>query len=247
MKQTQKITLEFKWTVSRGRDTAGYTVCTLYADGIKVARCNGGGYDMKGTNLGNWLTSAYADRLLKLHPRQMEEQKEWRPADPQRRFCRCDTALKYTYDLKCSKCGEPTIPDSRDGQHVITGRAFCGLRYYDPTYDALDAKLERADGTFTTDEDVGKTYRQLKKAGKIVDLDVLRSWYAETSRHPTKRHTVPTIDGACGFSSVERIARAIGITLEAVRTRGKNLDVYIAHVTPRKARNVNQERPVVCK
>src|SRR5690349_7553312 len=61
-------TLEFKWTISRGRDTYGYNVCILYADGRKVARCNGGGYDMQGTCLGNFIASHYADRLLALTP-----------------------------------------------------------------------------------------------------------------------------------------------------------------------------------
>jgi len=56
----------FKWTVSRGRDTYGYNICTLYIDGKKAARCNGGGYDMQGTCLGNWLAVHAKDLLLKL-------------------------------------------------------------------------------------------------------------------------------------------------------------------------------------
>ena len=59
-------TLEFKWTVSRGRDTYGYNICTLYVDGVKVSRCNGGGYDMEGTCLGDWMAHAFKDELLKL-------------------------------------------------------------------------------------------------------------------------------------------------------------------------------------
>ena len=58
--------LEFKWTVSKGRDTYGWNICTLYADGIKVARCNGGNYDMKGTCLGLWAEVAFKEELLKL-------------------------------------------------------------------------------------------------------------------------------------------------------------------------------------
>ena len=45
--------LTFKWTVSRGRDSYGYNIVTLRVDGDKVSSCNGGGYDMKGTCLGN--------------------------------------------------------------------------------------------------------------------------------------------------------------------------------------------------
>ena len=57
--------LTFKWTVSRGRDTYGYDICSLYVDDKKVASCNGGGYDMQGTCLANWLQNNYQDRLLK--------------------------------------------------------------------------------------------------------------------------------------------------------------------------------------
>ena len=58
--------LHFRWTISRARDTYGYNVCTLLVDDIKVAACNGGGYDMQGTCLGNWLAEAFADRLRKM-------------------------------------------------------------------------------------------------------------------------------------------------------------------------------------
>lgn len=59
--------LVFKWGVSRGRDTYGYTICSLYVDGNKVAMCNGGGYDMMGTVLGYWVASKFHDELLKLN------------------------------------------------------------------------------------------------------------------------------------------------------------------------------------
>ncbi len=61
------LTLEYKWGVSRGRDTAGYTICSLYVDGTKLESCNGGNYDMRGTVLGHWIARAYKDRLLKLN------------------------------------------------------------------------------------------------------------------------------------------------------------------------------------
>lgn len=56
----------FKWTVSRGRDTYGYSICSLYIDGEKVTMCNGGGYDMEGTCLGHWLAAHARDKLLQL-------------------------------------------------------------------------------------------------------------------------------------------------------------------------------------
>lgn len=58
--------LHFKWTVSRGRDTYGYNICTLFVDGEKAGRCNGGGYDMTGTSFAQWLTMCYQDELQKL-------------------------------------------------------------------------------------------------------------------------------------------------------------------------------------
>jgi len=51
------VSLHFRWTISRGRDTEGYNICTLYANGKKAAHCNGGGYDMRGTCLADWLAS----------------------------------------------------------------------------------------------------------------------------------------------------------------------------------------------
>jgi len=64
-KITEKV-LRFKWTVSRDRDTYGYNICSLYVNGTKVSSCNGGGYDMQGTALGNWITDNFQDKLKKL-------------------------------------------------------------------------------------------------------------------------------------------------------------------------------------
>ena len=57
--------IKFKWTVSKARDSYGYNICTLIVDGEKVSRCNGGGYDMKGTCFGNWVAYQFKDELLK--------------------------------------------------------------------------------------------------------------------------------------------------------------------------------------
>lgn len=56
--------LKFKHTTSRARDTYGYNICTLYVDGVKRGRCNGGGYDMQGTSLGIFVESEFKDLLL---------------------------------------------------------------------------------------------------------------------------------------------------------------------------------------
>ena len=58
--------LEFRWSISRGRDTYGYNICSLWVDGYKVAACNGGGYDMEGTVFAIWIESNFQKRLNKL-------------------------------------------------------------------------------------------------------------------------------------------------------------------------------------
>lgn len=58
--------IRIKWGVSRGRDTLGYTTCSLYDDGKRVAACNGGGYDMTGTVLGDWIAKRFPEKLRKL-------------------------------------------------------------------------------------------------------------------------------------------------------------------------------------
>lgn len=73
--QAETFTVQVKWTVSRGRDTYGYNICSLYVPGsrwsqwMKVASCMGGGYDMVGTVFADWLVIHYQDRLKKLADR----------------------------------------------------------------------------------------------------------------------------------------------------------------------------------
>jgi hypothetical protein len=59
--------LSLSWSISRGRDTYGYNICRL--DDHKTGkryRCSGGGYDMQGSVLGEWLQNNYQDRLISL-------------------------------------------------------------------------------------------------------------------------------------------------------------------------------------
>lgn len=56
--------LEIKWSVSRGFETYGYNICTLYDNATgKRYRTMGGGYDMLGTVVGDWLQDVYQDCL----------------------------------------------------------------------------------------------------------------------------------------------------------------------------------------
>lgn len=60
----QSTYLPLSWSVSRGRDTYGYNICRLddRSTGLRY-RCTGGGYDMVGTVLGEWLQSMHQSRL----------------------------------------------------------------------------------------------------------------------------------------------------------------------------------------
>jgi hypothetical protein len=65
----ESFALLFKWTTSRGRDTYGYNICSLWVRERKEATTCGGGYDMKGKVLGDFIEKRFQDRLLKLHRR----------------------------------------------------------------------------------------------------------------------------------------------------------------------------------
>lgn len=61
--------LEFKYGTSRGRDTYGYRIVSLYVDGKKAASVNGGGYDMFGAVLGSWMTKQFQGELMAMADR----------------------------------------------------------------------------------------------------------------------------------------------------------------------------------
>lgn len=239
-------TLEFKWSTSRGRTSYGYPLCTLFVDGRKVAAYNGGGYDMKGSCLGDYIASAYADRLLRLKPEQMEEHSHWERAKNPRRLCddiACLVANAGKDDdesyplppdaMTCPRCGSATRPDYRDGETVNDGRYFYGLTFHDPKFDPGKAVIgEGCDDRTFERRAIGETVEQAEAAGKSLGLERYQAVYAASSKVPTERHTIPSIDGACGFEAVERIAKAIGLTLAYVpaakgkRRRGR-ADVYL--------------------
>lgn len=70
--------LALSWSVSKGRDTYGYNICRLDVpynrEGFnhflsKRYRAMGGGYDMTGTVVGDWLQERYQDRLMSIRER----------------------------------------------------------------------------------------------------------------------------------------------------------------------------------
>lgn len=59
--------LSLSWAISRGRDTYGYNICRLDDHNTgKRYRVNGGGYDMIGAALGEWLQTTQQARLMAL-------------------------------------------------------------------------------------------------------------------------------------------------------------------------------------
>ncbi len=140
-------TLEFRWTVSRGQDTYGYNICSLWVDSQKVASCNGGGYDMQGTVLGTWLQRYFPNKLKTL----------------------------------------PTNYGSNDDN-----KGFYGLSFHAPKSEKYDRHHKYQDGDSMS------------------------------------------LDGACGFSSMERIAEAIGVKLNYIMGN-KNLTVFTAEWDEEKA------------
>lgn len=163
-------TLVFKWTVSRGRDTYGYNICSLWVNDKKVSSCNGGGYDMKGTALGYWMKTAFQDELNKL-------------------------AIPW-----CARNGEKV-------------QEHYGLMFHDPNYDPSKAEID------------GETIEQRERDGKSPGLEKYQAFHSASSSIPTKRHTIAILNGACSFSSMERILKALGYTLDAIHDL-TNIQIY---------------------
>lgn len=139
----EKLHMEFKWTVSRGRDTYGYNICSLYVNGIKSASCNGGGYDMQGTSFGEFLAKRYQDRLIKLAESNRDKLSLW-------------------HETKKETISQPE-----------------------------------------------------KRAHELYGMSV---YVKGDDNHISRVH----LDGACGMSSMERIAKMIGLELESLPSRGRS-------------------------
>lgn len=226
--------LEVRWGTSRGRDTYGYTLCSLWVDGRRVARCNGGGYDMKGTVIGSFIAGAYADRLRSLPLDAFPAERHWRASESPRCYCQdcyikgCDADnYEPTYfphgTEKCPKCGsEEILRDREDGKWIDDGRRLYGLTFHDPNYDPSKALV----GVGCDDRTIGggasgMTVGEAEAAGKSIGLERYQAVYRASSPVPTATHTHPSIDGACGLSSVERIMKAIGLSLRFISERSK--------------------------
>lgn len=59
--------IEFKWSISRGYNTYGDTICRVYIDGQKTKHAaSGGNYDLRGDAFSCWIKETFADELKKL-------------------------------------------------------------------------------------------------------------------------------------------------------------------------------------
>lgn len=99
-----------KWTVSRGRDTYGYNICSLYVNGVKQHSCCGGGYDMTGTVIGNFIQSNFPEQIKKLRSDKfygLTFSKVYKNRS-YRRFKRYSEGMKFYVD---GACGSSSMED----------------------------------------------------------------------------------------------------------------------------------------
>ena len=146
--------LKFKYTTSKGRDSYGYNICSLWVDGEKQASTCGGGYDMKGTALGNWMARKFEKELLKFN------------------------------------------------------KSFYGLTFHDPNWQPSKEVIDK------------------EKKGLSLGLERYQDFYKQSSKLPTEKHTIPQLDGACGFESMISILNNMNYYLKYI-DGDNNTSTYI--------------------
>lgn len=123
--------LHFKWTISKGRDTYGYNICTLLVDGMKKGKCLGGGYDMQGTSFAQWLQNDYQQILVN---RFAKEIAEVTPADYTQYSGNCYKPISEFYGARISgKEGKPLHIELDGG---------CGMESMKRIAEAIGIKLQ---------------------------------------------------------------------------------------------------------
>tara|TARA_R100001594_G_scaffold145293_1_gene195300 strand:+ start:1606 stop:2070 length:465 start_codon:yes stop_codon:yes gene_type:complete len=147
--KTERIDLKF--TVSKGQETYGWNICSLYSNNVKQNQNCGCGYDMQGTALADYIEENYQDRLLKMHRR-----------------IKSAYSVKMLFTPKCKGNKYRRLKDRKGG-------FYGGTAYY---------------------------YKGQKTPFKI------------------------SLDGGCGFNSIERICNAIGLKLHYTG-QTKNKTSYI--------------------
>jgi hypothetical protein len=127
---------------------------------------------------------------------------------------------------------------ANDGRRVDEGRYFYGLTFHDPNFDPGTAVVgQGCDDRTLGLKAKGKTVAQAESDGESHGLERYQSLYRASSPVPTKRHRIPSIDGACGESSVAQIGKAIGISWQLVGPWRANArtQTYIIHDTAARA------------
>lgn len=75
---------------------------------------------------------------------------------------------------------------------------FYGLTYHDPNWQPSKEIIKR------------------EEEGKSLGLERYQDFYKQSSKLPTEKHTIPQINGACGFSSVEKILNHLGFKISCI-------------------------------
>lgn len=109
------------------------------------------------------------------------------------------------YDMQGTVFGDWVASVFADKLNKLKKKEFYGLTFHNPNFDAGQAEVEN-----------GETVAEREAEGKSLGLERYQAFYSASSKTPTKNHTIPAIDGACGFSSVERIFEAIGGKLQYI-------------------------------
>lgn len=122
--------LEFKRSTSRGRNTYGYNIVALYVNGVKVASTCGGGYDMKGTVLGDYIQQRFQAELMRLYERAHGEYRQGTPGS----YCTHQEDRARLYGL--------TAAYAKDGiLHSMELDGACGFSSMEHILEALGYHL----------------------------------------------------------------------------------------------------------
>lgn len=157
-KQTNKgrlkmTTLKFKYTTSRGRDTYGYNICSLWVDGEKQAATCGGGYDMTGTALGIWIARKFQKELLKFDKKfygLKYYNPDWKPstecieAEEKDELTKLTGLARYQDFYKQSS----DLPTEKHTKATLDGA--CGFDCMRNVLEEIGHKLKYVDGTSNT-------------------------------------------------------------------------------------------------
>lgn len=129
------------------------------------------------------------------------------------------------YDMRGTVIGSWIAKTFQPELHKLK-EPFYGLTHHDPTYDPGKAVIGK-DCTDRTarDEAKGMTVAEAEAKGESLGLERYQAIYSASSKVPTKRHRVASLDGGCGEDCMIRVLEAIGLTLERTYN-GKKVDIY---------------------